>query len=545
MKFNVLLGLTFVALVLGVSSQGAAQSSESKPQEPASNLLPPYGVGLGSIPLPDTSKLEAAVKEQIESLQAAVREVGANPATPPAQLLDAYAALGQIYQLYEYHRSAEASYLNAIRLAPKDKRWIHLLGTVYRKEGNLDLARLYFEEVRRIDPAYVAAAVYLGDLDLESNQLEPARQHFEEALKVAPGSPAALVGLGQADLREKRFAEALERFQAALEKVPDANRVHYFVAMAYRGLKETDKAREHLAQSGRVGIRPPDPVLDSLQGLARGERVYIVRGQVAFNAGRFEEAAQAYVKAVEAAPQNWSARVNLGASLARLKLYDEAIEQFQEAIKINPSSKIAHFNLASLLARAGRRQEALSHYKISADADPKDFESNMESARLMVQLGHSPQEAQEYAEKAWKANPGHEDALILHVNLLSRLQRHSEALELLQMANKRMPGRGAPSHAEARLLAASPILSDRDGQRALELALAVYDARKTIEHGRTVAMALAELGRCDEAAQWQKRMIDVAEHGGDSNVLGTLQRALALFESGSECRPPGREQEEK
>ena len=68
--------------------------------------------------------------------------------------------------------------------------------------------------------------------------------------------------------------------------------------------------------------------------------------------------------------------------------------------------------------------------------------------------------------------------------------------------------------AVARLLAACPDLAIRNGARALELGLAAWNAQPIVPHAETVALAWAELGRCEEAARWEQTAIDVARKAG-------------------------------
>ena len=55
-------------------------------------------------------------------------------------------------------------------------------------------------------------------------------------------------------------------------------------------------------------------------------------------------------------------------------------------------------------------------------------------------------------------------------------------------------------------------------------------------HAETVALALAELGRCDEAAGWQRRAVERAGIEAPARV-GELGRALAAYDKGVPCRP--------
>jgi len=77
----------------------------------------------------------------------------------------------------------------------------------------------------------------------------------------------------------------------------------------------------------------------------------------------------------------------------------------------------------------------------------------------------------------------------------------------------------------------------RDGGRALELALAVWNAQPAAAHAETVALALADSGRCDEAAVWQRKAIEAARGQGLEGRLDDLGQALARYERGTPCKP--------
>ncbi len=64
------------------------------------------------------------------------------------KLADAYGSLAKLFHAYEFFDSAEASYLNAERLAPGDATWPHLLGFLYQQTGRLEEAAEKFEQAR-------------------------------------------------------------------------------------------------------------------------------------------------------------------------------------------------------------------------------------------------------------------------------------------------------------------------------------------------------------------------------------------------------------
>jgi hypothetical protein len=74
---------------------------------------------------------------------------------------------------------------------------------------------------------------------------------------------------------------------------------------------------------------------------------------------------------------------------------------------------------------------------------------------------------------------------------------------------------------------------------SLELALAIDKAEPTPAHGETVALALAELGRCAEALDRMRRAIADAERSTNASEAGRLKSELSKYETAS-CRPDGR-----
>jgi tetratricopeptide (TPR) repeat protein len=131
-------------------------------------------------------------------------------------------------------------------------------------------------------------------------------------------------------------------------------------------------------------------------------------------------------------------------------------------------------------------------------------------------------------------DPGDEDSLLGLVLLLADRERYHEAIDLLDQANRLFPERHSTATTLARLLASSPDLALRDGRRALELAMVVYEANPTPVHGETVILSLAESGRCAEAVLWQRRILADAQREGEADLAARLDVAR-LDET--PCRP--------
>ena len=340
-------------------------------QLPEKTLKPPRE-GLMALYWPNLSDLEVSVREQIKEQQNALIVVAKNPATSTTELSEAFGKLGQLYHAYQLIQSARDCYFNANFLAPNDFRWIYLRADIDRRVGSMEDAIRRYRLARTLRPDYVAAPVNLGNTFLNLSRYDEARESFLAALEIDKNDPAAHYGLGEIALSERNYSEAIQQFNQTLAQVPNANRVHYSLAMAYRGLGDLEKVKAHLAQQGPVGVRVSDPLIDGLQNLVESERVHLARGKQAFEARQYTQAAEEYRKAVSLEPNSVTARINLGATLSQLGDVSGAIEQFEEAIRIEPGRVNAHYNLAILLAGQNKHEQAIAHLQSALKVEPND-----------------------------------------------------------------------------------------------------------------------------------------------------------------------------
>ena len=513
----------------------AAESRSQTVRQPSRTLEPPR-TNLTAVPLPDLEKLEPDVGEQLRAMQSSLAALAKDPAATAQRLSEAYGLMGQVYQAYALTASAEPSYLNAHRLAPDDFRWLHFLGSLGQQEGRTQEAITYYQRAVQLRSDDLAAQVYLGNLYLQQNQLEPARTSFKAALAINANCAAAWYGFGQLSLASQNYGEAAKQLEQALRLSPETNRIHYALALAYRGLGEIEKARAHLQQQGPVGVRVADPLLDGLPELIKGERLPLVRGRMAFDALRFADAATEFRKAVAAQPASLTARVNLGSALAELGDVDGAIEQFQEALRIEPKNLAAHYNLSLLFAKQNQPGQAIAHLRVVLDMNDRDVEARWRLAQELLKASRR-QEALAELARVIADDPNNEDALLTRAKILSGNRQYAQALSELEKSHAQFPARGRTAVMLAYLLAASPQIELRDGARALALGRRIYAATAQASDGVIIALALAEMGRCQEAAAWQRRMVEAAEHDHDADLAAKLKADLRRYENKQPCRP--------
>jgi tetratricopeptide (TPR) repeat protein len=485
---------------------------------------------------PDLSQLEPEVRTQIKSQQDTLIATINDASSSQNKLGLTYGALGELYQAYSLLAPAEECYLNANRLAPKDFRWIYLLAKLEHLQGRANDAIQNYQLAASLQPTFVPAHINLGNLYLELDRLEEARTSFALALQREPNNAAAHYGLGQVALSRRNYAEAVAHLESALALVPEANRIHYPLALAYRGLGNTERAKAHLAQQGTVGVRVVDPLLDRLTELVQSTRVHMVRGKLALEAKRYDEAAAEFRKAIESEPENVSAYINLGGVLLQLGDTEHAAQQFETALQLDSHNLNAHFNLSVLLAKDNQHKQAIEHLNAVLSINAKDLDARLFLARELAKVDRTDEATVEFS-RVVEADPNREAAVIERAQLLQSKGEFKVALEGLEKAHALYPQKVNTRTLLTYTLAASPQTDLRDGTRALKLAQELYSTRASLQNGQLVVLAFAEVGRCDEAAAWQRKLITEASNEGNAELVAKLKGDLVRYDNVKTCRP--------
>jgi len=522
-----MLGLILLASV-PLTDAGARQHFQ-RPQS-RKDLVP--------IHWPDLTRLEPEVRDQLLSTEKKLTAAVSNASTTDSALAESYGESGNIYHAYSLTLPARECYLNARALAPKDFRWPYLLAKIAQQEGRVDEAIRRFEEAQALNAQYVAIEMNLGNIYLEQNLAEKAEASFKKALVLTPTDAAALYGLGQLALSQRRYAEAVSYLEKASQQVPAANRIHYSLAIAYRDLGNLAQAESHLAQRGTVGVRVTDTLFDQLPELVRGERIHLIRGRMALDAKRFQDAAVEFRKATAARPDSIAAHLNLGTTLVQMNDLDGAIAELKTVLPLDPENANAHFNLAIVLEKQSKHTEAIDELQTLLRITPNDSAARFFLAKELLKVERREQALTEFLRVA-QADPDNEEALLQSVKLLLNGRQYGAALGLVEKSHAQYPQKQESAATLAYLWAASPQYDLRAGARALELAQKVYQATGLPQHGAIVALALAELGRCAEAADWQRKMIVRAEQRQQIELASRLKGDLEIYGTAGSCRPTG------
>jgi tetratricopeptide (TPR) repeat protein len=533
MKQNQKTGFRCLTILLGMSIFFAAivcfASDEiSRPQ-------------LVAIPHPNLTGLEQAVVDQLKTGQRNVEDIADNPEATDKMKALVFGELGHLYHTYDFLDAAAAAYFNASQLQNDVFRWSYCVAFVAQKQGGYEKALVYYKKARSTevttDLMYLVN-IRIGECYQDINDLENAGYAYSVAKTLIPQGPTVQARLGELYLAKKEYNKAVNHLTFALNLQPDANKLHYPLAMAYRKLGEKDLAMQHLAARGIVGIQPPDPLRNKLDSLLRGYRVHILEGKMAFGAERYEEAAASFTKAAGEDPSKSSAWVNLAATHSKLDKPKEALGNLEHALKLDPEDLTAHYNIGDLYLSLGQYSKSIEHLKkyISTNSEDAVAYAKIASAyRQSIQF----QESLEMYKKSLRLDHSQVDIWFELITMLENLKEYKVALTANLLAAKKLPRNKIILAKLAYSFATSPDRETRDGMSALKIAEQLYSMQSDYQTARVLSVSYAEADQCDKAVEWMDKAIEMGRASSQTeSILLVLQRNRDYFADNKPCRIP-------
>ena len=308
----------------------------------------------------------------------------------------------------------------------------------------------------------------------------------------------------------------------------------------YRGV-ELDRA--YRVREGDAALTPVrlDPIdLNPPAGGPADPPDHRTRGLDAAAVGDWPEALARFRRALALAPGdamlNWYLGMTLHLSGGDA---ETAAAYLAEAARLDPAlTARTQLTIGAVREAAGRVEEAMGHYTLAASEGPAGGEAHFRLAEALRRSGRAAASLPWYEQV-----PDRRDARFGEVLALVTLGRHREAHDRLASAVGRHPWEPAFTIALARLLAAAPDDTLRDGARALALAQALAGSLRTTAVAETMAMAHAELGQFAGAVEWQRLAMSVAAEAGQSAAVRRMSANLARYLRGEPCRVPWQDDE--
>lgn len=318
-----------------------------------------------------------------------------------------------------------------------------------------------------------------GRIHEERGDFARAEDDLTHAIELAPHKPNPYNNRGKVKQRMGDYRAALQDFDKALELDRNLVTAYYNRGRAHLELSNLDFALRDL--STYIENAPPRADAHHFRGLVHH---------------RLENHALAltdYARALEMAPGAAATYRLRGDTHRRLRQFDKAEADYDRAIELKPDYVDAYLARANLKLTLGKLQDAIEDYGRAIELRPE-----------------SPDMYQTYGNRGTAA---------------MLLGRYADALTDYERMIGLQPDEPAGYNNAAWLLATCPLAEHRDGAKALAYVDRIRELGAFGDAGKldTMAAVLAELGRFDEAIEWQKRAVEMVPENNQADLRKRLE----------------------
>ena len=271
-------------------------------------------------------------------------------------------------------------------------------------------------------------------------------------------------------------------------------------------------------------------------------------GMKALDEGRYETAAQAFLRAVQADPADYEAHFDLALAYSFLEKDAEGIAEYRKALELKPGLYEAQLNAGILLLRqknpadavplleaaaaqkpgefrpnyylgeaelaVGATAKAQESYRAAISIDPKSAGAQLGLGRALARAGDLAA-ATPYFRQAAQLDPAYRDSPLELAGLLERGGRAQEAMELY----RQFPENPVAQEHLGRLLIQSKQYGD-----AVPVLERVYAASPSPENRETLAMTYLATNQPDKAMPLLEKA--ASDGSADFDLLVTYAHAL-------------------
>lgn len=231
--------------------------------------------------------------------------------------VDSSVYLAEIYRIRGNHSLALGQYQIVLRQRQNDVESLFHAGYLAFKLDQVGQAKDYFQRLLQVDPKHAGAAANFAALDAQHNENKKRSDQktpgvtLREVVQANPNSSEAHTNLGAQLLTEGLFTEAVPILEKAVSLKPDSAAAQYNLGWAQLKTAQYEKAVVSIQKA--LGLKSTNwPEAYNNLGLAYA------------NVNKWDEAANAYRKAIDMVPKYAGAYYNLGRAYVKLGQFDQA-----------------------------------------------------------------------------------------------------------------------------------------------------------------------------------------------------------------------------
>jgi tetratricopeptide (TPR) repeat protein len=249
-------------------------------------------------------------------------------------------------------RAARDELAGAATVAPDDSEIQRLMGLVYWIGGDTGNAIAHLRAAARLAPLDARSRVALARVLAEDGRAAEAERELTEAFAAGLVSGRAHYLLARLYQRRALLPQASEQLQLASRYGPVVGRDFFYRLTGGLLLEQADFDGAISAYRRRIDVNP-----NSAEAHRQLGEVYFIRGRN--DEALLELSTAAWLDASDA-----RAHAAIGQAYARATSWQDAAEAFERAIALDGTLMEARYGLATALARLGKADEARSQMAI-------------------------------------------------------------------------------------------------------------------------------------------------------------------------------------
>ena len=247
-------------------------------------------------------------------------------------------------------------------------------------------------------------------------------------------------------------------------------------------------------------------------------------GQVCLQAGRPQEAVEAFEAALAIDPRFALARLHLGIALQGLGDNAAALAAYRAASESQPSLAEARYHAGALLETLGRRSDAIAAFSRAAASTPRTSLTRLANARALLAEGRDA-EAERALRQLLTLDPAALSATELLGTIASSAGRFEEAFALLDRATRHAPQLAGSHYELVRCRRITPADADLVARMQAALANQGLHTEARLKLHLALGKAFDDLGdparamqHYDAADEWRRTLCRFDPHAFEAEV---------------------------
>ncbi len=140
-------------------------------------------------------------------------------------------------------RLATVTYLQALKLDPRNAVLMNKVGISYHQLSDLRTAKKYYERATKADPDYAEGWNNIGTVEYHNKKYKKAAQRYRKAIALNPNLASCHSNLGTALFAMKKYDEAMAEYRIAVQLDPEVFERRSFTGVLLHERSVEDAAR--------------------------------------------------------------------------------------------------------------------------------------------------------------------------------------------------------------------------------------------------------------------------------------------------------------